>query len=637
MINLLFLKINKHLLRLPRFVKQLIMMLIDIFSIFISIVISIFLLSENLKSYTELFFLIFPISLVSFIPVFFIFGVYKNLFRFSGNYFFISISKAFSIHSIIFLLITIIIDSPYLPNTLGILYLIILLNVLFFNRIFISTILLSNLKIKTNSLKSRVLIYGAGEAGRKLADSLIDDPEMKIFGFLDDDIKIQGKKLNNIIIYGTENLSKLIKDKSISHIFLALPSVSKKNKSVIIKRLSDFPVIIKTIPSLKEIAKDFKNINNIKELQTDEILGRDEIVPVQNLLKKINYKSNILVTGAGGSIGSELCRQLIHLKPNSICLAEMNEFSLYKIYGELNEIKLNNSSLSKVNLIPVLTNLLSDQDIENIFVKSKPSVIYHAAAYKHVPLVEKNICYSLKNNIINTLLLAKKSIDFKVPHFVMISSDKAVNPANVMGASKRISELILQSLQKSPSNLNTCFSMVRFGNVLNSSGSVIPLFQRQIKAGGPITITHKDVSRYFMSIPEAAQLVLQSGALASGGEIYILDMGEQIKILDLARLLVNLSGLTIKDEQNPDGDIKVIYTGLRKGEKMKEELFISDKLFKTEHPKILYVNEPNLSLDLLEYKLDKLIDSINKNDEPLSIKIINEIIPEFKINIFDKS
>ena len=454
--------------------------------------------------------------------------------------------------------------------------------------------------MKNKSLnKRKVLVYGAGEAGKQLVNSLKNNPEFKVIGFLDDNKKLQ-KNLQSKKIYPLNKIEHLIKNKNVNLIFLAMPSISRNKKSKIIKKLNKYKLIVKTLPSISQIIDGRVTVSDIKDFNTEDLLNRDQVKPDMKLLNKNINKKIVLVTGAGGSIGSEMCRQIIKLNPKKLLLLELNEYALYKIYEEL--ISYN----KKQKIIPLLADAQDQAKLEKIFETFKVDTVYHTAAYKHVPLVEENICSGVKNNVFSTLAVAQAVISKKVSNLVLVSSDKAVRPTNIMGASKRLAELCMQGVYNNTNYSKTNFSIVRFGNVLESSGSVIPKFKKQIKEGGPVTLTHKNVTRYFMTITEAAQLVIQAGAMGKRSEVFVLNMGESIKIFDLITKMVNLSGLSIKDKQNSIGDIEIKIIGLRPGEKLYEELLIGDNPKKTKHPKIKKINDPFINFNQLKIELNNL-------------------------------
>ena len=451
-----------------------------------------------------------------------------------------------------------------------------------------------------------VLIYGAGSNGRQLAVMLKHAYRYRIRGFIDDNVKLHGTYLLGNKIFSPNDISKLVKKYNIKVILLAIPSASRSKRKAIIDGLIPLKIKVRTIPDMEEILQGNAKIDELREVKIEDLLGREPVLPNKALLQKNISDKTVMVTGAGGSIGSELCRQIIVNQPNILILYELSEFSLYSIHQELLDIVKKNNILN-VKIFPILGNVQNIERLESVLTHFDVDTIYHAAAYKHVPLVEYNIIEGIKNNIWGTYNVARCAAQHNVKSFVLISTDKAVRPTNVMGASKRMAELCLQALSDQLKDSRTCFSMVRFGNVLGSSGSVIPLFRKQILKGGPITVTHPDIIRYFMTIPEAAQLVIQASAMAKGGDVFILDMGEPVKIVDLAKNLIQLSGLSVKDEENPRGDIEISYTGLRPGEKLYEELLIGgDNVCKTDHSRIMTAEEIYLPMQELLIVLEKL-------------------------------
>ncbi len=481
--------------------------------------------------------------------------------------------------------------------------------------------------MKNKSLnKRKVLVYGAGEAGKQLVNSLKNNPEFKVIGFLDDNKKLQKKNLQSKKIYPLNKIEHLIKNKNVNLIFLAMPSISRNKKSKIIKKLNKYKLIVKTLPSISQIIDGRVTVSDIKDFNTEDLLNRDQVKPDMKLLNKNINKKIVLVTGAGGSIGSEMCRQIIKLNPKKLLLLELNEYALYKIYEEL--ISYN----KKQKIIPLLADAQDQAKLEKIFETFKVDTVYHTAAYKHVPLVEENICSGVKNNVFSTLAVAQAVISKKVSNLVLVSSDKAVRPTNIMGASKRLAELCMQGVYNNTNYSKTNFSIVRFGNVLESSGSVIPKFKKQIKEGGPVTLTHKNVTRYFMTITEAAQLVIQAGAMGKRSEVFVLNMGESIKIFDLITKMVNLSGLSIKDKQNSIGDIEIKIIGLRPGEKLYEELLIGDNPKKTKHPKIKKINDPFINFNQLKIELNNLKNFITYDKSKDVKKLLVKLLKSYNSN-----
>ena len=459
-----------------------------------------------------------------------------------------------------------------------------------------------------------VLIYGAGTTGRQLAVLLKHAYRYRIRGFIDDNAKLHGSYLLGSKIFSPNDIPKLVQKYNIKVILLAIPSASRSERKTIIDSLIPLKIKVQTIPDMEDILQGNAKIDELREVHIEDLLGREPVLPNKDLLQKNIFHKAVMVTGAGGSIGSELCRQIILNEPNALILFELSEFSLYSIHQELLEIAKKNN-ITNTKIYPVLGNVQDIERLDRVLSHFSVDTIYHAAAYKHVPLVEYNVIEGVKNNVFGTYNVARCAAEHNVKSFVLISTDKAVRPTNVMGASKRMAELCLQALSEQLNSSQTCFSMVRFGNVLGSSGSVIPLFRKQILKGGPITITHPNIIRYFMTIPEAAQLVIQAGAMAKGGDVFILDMGEPVKIVDLAKNLIQLSGLSVKDENNPKGDIEITYTGLRPGEKLYEELLIGgDNVTKTAHSRIMTAEEEYLPFEQLSNVLVELEQACKKAD-----------------------
>ena len=465
---------------------------------------------------------------------------------------------------------------------------------------------LSGLYTSARKAPKKALIYGAGKAGQQLADAFENNTDVDVVGFLDDDRRLHGRSLNGAPIYKPEKLISLVELLNINDVYLAMPGITRKRHKTILALAKNAKASIRTLPSLTDLAQGKVTVSDLRELNVDELLGREPVEPNQVLLAKTNTQKTVLVTGAGGSIGGELCRQIISLRPKRLILLEQNESALYEINKELG-----NKSLS-VQIIPLIASVQNKVLLESIMSLWEPDTVYHAAAYKHVPLVEQNISEGLKNNVIGTLNTLDVAIKNKVQNFVLISTDKAVRPTNIMGASKRLAEMLLQA--RSAQNIDTKLSIVRFGNVLDSSGSVVPRFREQIKAGGPVTLTHPEITRFFMTIPEAAQLVIQAGAMAKGGDVFLLDMGEPVKIVDLARRMIELSGLTIKDEENADGDIEISIVGLRPGEKLFEELLIGDASETTIHPRIMRASEDFVPWAKLKEEMVVFEKAANHND-----------------------
>jgi len=483
-----------------------------------------------------------------------------------------------------------------------------------------------------SSKRQNVLIYGAGSAGIQLATALSYSRELRPIAFIDDDPGLSNHHIIGMKVHTSSELEQLIISMNIKEVLLAIPSISRIQRNKIINRLESYPVLVRSVPGVSELAQGNLNIDDLNVVGIDDLLGRDPVPPNQNYIRSNITNKVVMITGAGGSIGSELCRQIMQLQPNKIVLFEQNEFSLYAIDQELIGMKLD------IDIVPILGSILNASLVEQVCCKFDVQTIYHAAAYKHVPMIELNNFSGVDNNIFGTLSCAEAASLANVETFVLISTDKAVRPTNTMGATKRFAEMILQAIsQKYQGKGNaTNFSMVRFGNVLDSSGSVIPLFKKQIKNGGPVTVTDPEIIRYFMTIPEAAQLVIQAGAMSKGGDVFLLDMGEPVKILDLAKKMIRLSGLEVKDNDNPNGDIEILFTGLRPGEKLYEELLIGDNALTTEHKLILRSEEEMLpwsELEVILHKLKIAVDEQNfKGVRELLVETVHGYKPDNSIN-----
>ena len=478
-------------------------------------------------------------------------------------------------------------------------------------------------KINTDdSGKSRVLIYGAGDAGLQLSLALNNSSKLHPIGFIDDNKEVQGTRISGLNVYASNDIEDLINDLKVDEVLIAIPSASRADRFTIIDRLERYPVVVRTLPGLTEIAQGKVKIDDLLQVSIKDLLGRKSVEPNGLLLGKNITDKTIVVTGAGGSIGSELCRQIAYLKPKALILFEINELALYSIDKELN-----NFNTSLFNIYPILGSVNNKKRLKNLFEHFKVDTVYHAAAYKHVPMVEFNNTEGVDNNVFGTLNCAMSAIDSGVKNFVLISTDKAVRPTNTMGATKRVAELILQAL--SVKQNTTTFCMVRFGNVLGSSGSVIPLFKKQIIEGGPLTVTDKNIIRYFMTVTEAVELTIQAGAMGTGGDVFVLDMGKPVKIKELAEKMIQLSGLHVKDELHTDGDIEIIYTGLRAGEKLYEELLIGDNVSKTENPLIMRAKEDMINWEELKIYLDELLNSSNNYDHLKTRNTLKKIVSGF--------
>ncbi|MEZ5646637.1 MAG: nucleoside-diphosphate sugar epimerase/dehydratase [Burkholderiaceae bacterium] len=549
------------------------------------------------------------VSVLVAIPLFIVNGFYRAIFRYSGLSAMVTVIKVIAVYGLIYAAFFTAVGIQGVPRTIGLIQPMLLLLGVGTSRalagFWLGGLYQNRLKLEA---RPRVLVYGAGNAGRQLAAAMANSHEMRVMGFLDDDDRLHGHVLNSLPIYPPGDLESLIDTLQISTVLLAMPSASRHRRNEIIASMRHLHVSVRTLPSVSELAQGKIHISDLRELDIDDLLGREPVSPNHILLGKNTTDKIVLVTGAGGSIGSELCRQLQKLGPEKLILVEQSEYALYQIHQELAE----RDDVADDSVIPVLASVRDEQRMREILLEHRPDTVYHAAAYKHVPLVEHNPVEGLRNNTWGTLAVARAAAEAHVDDFVLISTDKAVRPTNIMGASKRLAEMILQALAAmSP---RTRFSMVRFGNVLGSSGSVVPKFRQQLRDGGPITLTHADITRYFMTIPEAAQLVIQAGAMAKGGDVFVLDMGESVRIMDLAVRMIELSGLTLRNDQNPNGDIAIEITGLRPGEKLFEELLIGNNPGPTTHPLIMKAHEDFLPWPVLETRLRTLADSLDVAD-----------------------
>jgi len=544
-------------------------------------------------------------------------GQYKNITKYtnSKSLYFISIRTI----SLVIFIFSFIIKTNITRFNLPIYFLvwIFLTFSMCFIRIFLRDFVSLSIK-KNRKSRENIAIYGAGSAGVLLARNIQEEGTYRIICFLDDSPNLWNRSINGIPIVSPDNIND-----EIEKVFLAIPSISKKNMKAILRRMNSLKIPIFQMPSIKDITNKDKKYGSLRPIELEDLLGRDRVDPDPDLLEKGIREKIIFISGAGGSIGKELAKQILKLNPKTIILFDISEASLYELSLEIKQFKNPN-----ITIVTVLGDICDKKLVENIFNKYSINVVFHAAAYKHVPIVENNRISGLYNNIYSTLVLCELSRKFNIGKFVLISTDKAVRPTNVMGLSKRIAELIVQNQSINPKN--TCFSMVRFGNVLGSSGSVVPLFKKQIAEGGPITLTHPKVVRYFMSISEAAQLVIQTSELARGGEVFLLDMGDPVFIKDLAYQMVMLSGASVKDKNNIKGDIEIKEIGMRPGEKLYEELLIDSESIPTSHPLIFRAIEKKLDEEFFKFRLDKLISSLNKKDLDQALILAKELVPEWK-------
>lgn len=633
-------KAANRLLSLPRTAKRIFALLVDAGLCVLTVKAAFYLRLDGWTDLTGSQWIAVVTSPLLALPLFVWFGLYRAIFRFAGAVALLSVVQAMLAYAVLYALIFAAIGVPDVPRTIGLIQPILLLMAVGGMRLLARYWLggLYQVELQKNR-RSRVLIYGAGVAGRQLAAAMESSLEVKVMGFIDDEVSLQGRSLNGLRVYRPKELLSIVSKMDVTDILLAVPSISRRRRNEILDELRLASVNVRTIPGLVDLAKGRVEISDLRELDIEDLLGRESVAPNQSLLMKNINQQVVMVTGAGGSIGSELCREIIKAQPQVLLLVEQSEFALYAIYHDL---------LSKlppdgaVRIVSLLASVRDYERISEIVRTWQPHTIYHAAAYKHVPIVEHNPAEGIKNNAGGTLNVARVASEQCVKQFVLVSTDKAVRPTNIMGASKRLAELILQALADRTSRMalatgntesgGTNFCMVRFGNVLGSSGSVVPLFRQQIKNGGPITLTHADITRYFMTIPEAAQLVIQAGAMAEGGDVFVLDMGDPVKIIDLARRMIALSGLTQKDDEHPDGDIEIVVTGMRPGEKLYEELLIGDNPMPTDHPLIMKAHEHYLPWEKLEPELQLLDELLESNDVPQIKSMLQKLVPGYVSN-----
>ncbi|MEL6710665.1 MAG: nucleoside-diphosphate sugar epimerase/dehydratase [Pseudomonadota bacterium] len=618
------------ILALPRATKRSIALVIDVSLCIFTVWLAFCLRLGELSGFTEGVFAASIISVALALPLFTVFGLYHAIFRYAGWSAMLAISQAIGLYGLLYSALLISIDRVDMPGSIGFIQPLLLFFAIGGSRLLAYHWLGGNTLSRSNTSPTNTLIYGAGDSGQQLASILRNNHEMRVAGFIDDDKHLQGRVLSHLKVHPPEKLGHLVASEQIAQVLLAIPSASRRRRQTILEHIRHYPVAVRTLPGIVDLAKGNVAISDLHELEIEDLLNRESVAPSHALLSKNITGKVVLVTGAGGSIGSELCRQILQQQPTHLLLVEISEYALYAIHSELEHQVTATDSQHKSHLIPLLGSVADVTRMHQIIKAWQPDTIYHAAAYKHVPIVEHNLAEGIRNNVFGTLISARVALEAGVADFVLISTDKAVRPTNVMGASKRLAELCLQALFAYHAEQHTRFSMVRFGNVLGSSGSVIPRFRQQIRDGGPITLTHRDINRFFMTIPEAAQLVIQAGALAQGGDVFVLDMGKPVKIADLARRVVELSGLTICDEGNPEGDIEIEVTGLRPGEKLYEELLLGDNPLPTQHHKIMRAQDSFMVWDQLKTDLDCLDSALRSHDVDAMLNILKGLVTGFK-------
>ncbi|AZF15112.1 MULTISPECIES: nucleoside-diphosphate sugar epimerase/dehydratase [unclassified Pseudomonas] len=629
-------RLRTWLLKLPRHQKRLIQVVADVVLVFLALWMAfvVRLGIDEMINPVKMHLWLFLAAPVVAIPLFIRFGMYRAVMRYFGNDALVAIIKAVSLSSLILGVVVYWYSNHQnvVPRSI------------IFNYWWLSLIMVGGLRLTMRQYflgdwfaaaqhvpftsredgLPRVAIYGAGAAGNQLVAALRMGRVMRPVAFIDDDTTISDRVISGLQVYKPKHIQRMIDETGAQEILLAIPSSSRGRRREILGFLEGFPLHVRSVPGFMDLASGRVKVDDIQEVDIADLLGRDSVPAQDELLEHCIKGQSVLVTGAGGSIGSELCRQILELRPTTLLLFEHGEFNLYSIFSELEQHITRNSL--PVKLLPILGSVRDQAKLLDIMKTWRIDTVYHAAAYKHVPIVEHNIAEGVLNNVIGTLNTAQAALQAGVSNFVLISTDKAVRPTNVMGSTKRLAELTLQALSRElapvlfgdKSNVSrvnkTRFTMVRFGNVLGSSGSVIPLFHKQIKSGGPITVTHPKITRYFMTIPEAAQLVIQAGSMGLGGDVFVLDMGEPVKIVELAEKMIHLSGLSVRSDKNPHGDIAIEFSGLRPGEKLYEELLIGDNVVATQHPMIMSANEDHLPWEALKVKLSELLTAVEQDD-----------------------
>ncbi len=648
-------KLKQQLIDLPRFYKRMLQIGIDVILIWLALCLAfifrlgIELAYETLQAHAWLF---IAAPLIA-IPVFYVIGLYKAVVRFAGKEVFAKAVQSTTVSALLLVLIVYWFGTdakPVIPRSFALTYWLISMMIIagsrslvrqFFSGDWLETGQIFVPFLKYDDRLPRVAIYGAGSAGNQLLNALRQGKTMHPVAFIDDDKNLQGRVVAGLKVYSSNDIGHLLRDAPIKQVLLALPKVSRARRKEILQNLEPYPVHVLTVPDFMDLASGRVKVQELQEVDIADLLGRDPVEPHQDLFEQCIREQIVMVTGAGGSIGSELCRQIVDNAPQTLVLFEHSEYNLYQIHQELEHV-IKQRALS-IRIVPMLGSVRDFAKLVETMRLWQVDTIYHAAAYKHVPLVEYNVSEGVLNNSFGTLATAEAAIVGEVKNFVLISTDKAVRPTNVMGCSKRLAELILQALSKeqqhrlfsAPNDTTeyvnkTRFTMVRFGNVLGSSGSVIPLFREQIKNGGPVTVTHPNITRYFMTIPEAAQLVIQAGSMGQGGDVFVLDMGEPVRIAELAEKMILLSGFTVRSDSNPTGEIAIDFVGLRPGEKLYEELLIGDDVIETAHSKIMSANEIMLDWQTLTAILHELQSLVEQRDCLSIRKVLRQAVPGYQ-------
>lgn len=647
------LDLRERLVALSRQSKRAIQVAVDIFLIWLALWLSFAIrLGVNgfinpLYEYSWLFF----IAPLTAIPLFVNFGLYRAVLRYFGGDALLKIFNAVSISALILAVVIYLVrPDELMPRSVVFIYwwlcLFFIGGLRLLMRQYFAGSFFSDFSFFSVEMElPRVAIYGAGSAGNQLATALRMGKTMRPVAFIDDDEGLANRVIAGLKVYKPSDVQLMIEQTDAREVLLAIPSVSRQRRREILVSLESYPVHVRTVPGFMDLASGRVSVSDLQEVDIADLLGRDVVPPRTELFEHCIRGQVVMVTGAGGSIGSELCRQVLRSTPEALILFEHSEFNLYSIHAEL-EQRIRSLGLS-VRLLPILGSIRNADRLLDVMRTWRVATVYHAAAYKHVPLVEHNVAEGIFNNVLGSLNMAQAAIQAGVEHFVLISTDKAVRPTNVMGSTKRLAEMVLQALscesapvllgsKVSTNQVNkTRFTMVRFGNVLGSSGSVIPLFREQIKRGGPVTVTHPNITRYFMTIPEAAQLVIQAGSMGQGGDVFVLDMGLPVKIAELAEKMIHLSGLSVRSDANPNGDIAIEFTGLRPGEKLYEELLIGENVSPTEHPMIMRANEEHLPWEAFKSVIERLLGAVDQDDyrsiRQILLETVNGYSPEEEI------
>ncbi|CAE79570.1 nucleoside-diphosphate sugar epimerase/dehydratase [Bdellovibrio bacteriovorus] len=606
---------------LPRRIKIFIMLFCDVILLPLALYSAIALRLGTIRPEVSPFWWLFLAIPFLTVPIFVRVGLYRAVIRYMDDRIIATVFYGVSLSVLLLTAAVVMGNVTGVPRSSIVIYWIIAIAYITSSR-FIARGVLRSLE-REQDRRQPVAIYGAGRSGLQTALALMSGPEFRPVAFFDDNRQLHGTSVAGIRVYSPDEALNIMGAEDCNQLLIAMPSASRSRRREIIQRFENVDIRLKTLPGIGELVDGKVRIEDIREVGVEDLLGRDPVPPFEDLIKSCIRDKVVLVTGAGGSIGSELCRQIILNTPKKLIIFEQAEYALYKIEQDILKHRIN------FEVVPVLGDVLNTEHLEKIIASHGVQTIYHAAAYKHVPLVESNVIAGIVNNVFGTLSASKAAIKCKVETFVLISTDKAVRPTNIMGASKRLAELVLQGLSQDKSH-STRFCMVRFGNVLGSSGSVVPLFKEQIRHGGPVTVTHPDITRYFMTIPEAAQLVLQAGAMGKGGDVFVLDMGESVKIVDLAKKMIELSGLEVRNPDTGQGDISIEFTGLRPGEKLYEELLIGENVSWTAHPRIMTAEEASIELSKLMQSLDQMRSACSTGDEPAVREVLKRLVPEYK-------